>query len=320
MKFSRQTRCHHGRGDVLQIFYLGKDITNAVEVRAASITDNAGGIADSVDITFADTEKLWGNWKPQKNDTVQLKNDGFDSGLMFIDELHQERGIFTIRALSIPQEAKTEKTKSWEQVRFLEIALDICKTRGFILQTYGVENWLYERVDQVDIADFAFLEQRCMLEGYVLKLTDQKAVIYSEKYLESLVSVKTIYPEDLDGNYKYSNRSQNIYHSCRLAYGNIKYEFMPTRAPLGPILKVNSIPVSSLAEAERFSKNLLRYYNKNEIKFRFGIEIDSGLAASNLITANNFGMPDGLYFANSVLHDVVNKKTLLTLRRTLEGY
>jgi len=304
----------------LQIIYQGKDINNAVEVKAASITDNAGGIADSVDMTFADTEKLWGKWNPHKNDTVQLKNDGFDSGIMFVDELQQERGIFTIRALSIPQEAKTEKTRTWEKVRFLELALDTCKNNGFTLQTFGVENWLYERVDQIDIADFVFLSHRCMLEGYVLKLTDHKAVIYSEKYLESLPSVKTVNPEDVDGKYKYFNTSQNIYHSCRVTYGNMKYEFTPSNAPAGPILKVNNVPVSSLAEAERFCKNILRYHNKNEVKFKFDIEIDSGLAAGNMITIKNFGMPDGTYFASKVIQDVANKRTFFVLRKTLEGY
>jgi uncharacterized protein len=305
----------------LQIIYQDKDITNAVEVRSASITDNAGGIADSVDITFADTEKLWGKWKPQKNDTVRLKNDGFDSGIMFVDELQQERGIFTIRALSIPQEAKTEKTRTWEQVRFLELALDICKNNGFTLQTFGVENWLYERVDQIDTADFTFLSQRCILEGYVLKLTDNKAVIYSEKYLESLATVKTLYLEDVDGKYNYINKSQKVYQSCRITYSNIQYEFTPPNAPAGPILKINNLPVSSLAEAERFSKNLLRYRNKNEIELKFSIEMDAGLAAGSMLAIENFGMPDGNYFISRVIQDAMNKRrTSFVLRKTLEGY
>lgn len=304
----------------MQIIYQGKDITNSVEVKSTSITDNAGGVADSVDITFADTEKLWSKWSPQKNDTVQVKHEGFDSGIMFVDELQQERGIFTVRALSIPQTAKSENTKTWEEVRFLELALDCCKNNGFTLETYGVENQLYERVDQIDTPDFAFLSQRCMLEGYVLKLTNKKAVIYSERYLESLVSAKTIYLEDIDGNYKYFISSMNIYQKCRVTYGNIKFEYIPNNAPSGPILKVNKLPVYSVAEAERFSKNLLRYHNKQEIKLKFTTEIEVGVAAGNVINIAGFEMFEGAYFVHKLIHDVVNNKTYYTLRKKLEGY
>ncbi len=304
----------------MQIIYQGKDITNSVEVKSASITDNAGGVADSVDITFADTDKLWGKWSPQKNDTVQIKHEGFDSGVMFVDELQQERGIYTIRALSIPQSAKSENTKTWEEVRFLELALDCCKNNGFTLQTYGVENQLYERVDQIDTPDFAFLSQRCLLEGYVLKLTNNKAVIYSEKHFESLTSAKTIYIEGVYGNYKYCNSSRGIYQSCRITYGNFKFEYVPNNAPSGPILKVNKIPVYSVAEAERYSMNMLRYHNKHEIELKFATEIEVGVAAGNVVTITSFGILDGAYFVHKLIHDVVNKKTYYTLRKKLEGY
>ena len=303
----------------LQLIYEGKDITDAVEIHKADITDNAGGIADSLEIWFDDPEGFWGQWKPKKNDKVQVKENGFDSGLMYIDELEQCRGLFVVRALAIPQDAKTENTKAWENVRFLEIASELARKYGFQLETYDIQNPLYERVDQFEQADFAFLAWRCLLEGYMLKITSQKVVIYDERYMEAQAPVKTIYIDDFDGDYKFLQKSAWIYGGCRIFFGDIKYEYKPSGA-FGPVLKFADIFVSSQAEAERFAKNILRSKNKYENTGYCTIELAPGIAAGNVIQIQGVGMADGKYFCEQVTHKLANKKTFLKLRKPLEGY
>jgi len=303
----------------MQIIYEGKDITSSVDIHRADITDIAGGKADSLEICFSDPEGMWSKWKPQKNDTIEIIEDGFSSGEMYIDELEQQRGLYIIRALSIPQEAKTHKTKSWEQVRFLEFAREIASRYGFTLQTYGIENYLYNRLDQNNQADFEFLALRCMLEGYALKITDKKVVIYDERYMENQQAVKTIYLSDFDGNFKFKNKSTEIYSSCRVTYGSIQSEYKATGI-YGPTLNISNIVLSSQAEAERYAKNILRFYNKYEQTGKCPIEFDAGIAASCNVQIVDVGMADGKYFCEKVVHRLVEGKTVLNLRRPLEGY
>ncbi|MGI5839281.1 MAG: phage late control D family protein [bacterium] len=303
----------------MQLIYQGKDITSAVEISRADIIDNSGGIADSIELQFNDPQSIWSQWQPQKGDRLQLREAGFDSGLMYVDELWQTNGVFAVRALSIPQTAKTPNTQAWEAVRFLEFATELAARHGFRLETYGITNHLYDRVDQVDEADFSFLAGRCRLEGYMLKLTDGKAVIYDERHMEAQAPVRTCTAGQLDGPYQFRDRVTDVFGACRLNYGSISYEFT---APgiAGPILKVNDIHVASLGEAERFAKGLLRSKNKYEMAGSLAVELDPGVAAGNTIGIQGVGMADGIHFCETVIHHLVAKKTVLKVRRPLEGY
>lgn len=304
----------------MQVIYENSDITSLVNINKADFTDNAGGIADSLDIQFGDPEGVWSKWKPKRNDKVQISQGSFKSGLMFIDELEQQRGMFKIRALSIPQEAKSCNTKGWEAVRFLELASELASRYGFQLQTYGTTNYLYDRVDQFEKADFEFLSDRCLLEGYLLKITDSKVVIYSEAYMEGMQEVKTINLQQFDGAYNFKDTSTGIYNSCTINYGSIKCEYKPAAAPIGPVLSYKDIYIASQGEGERYAKNLLRAYNKNESTGRCTIELDTALAAGNSINIKGVGLADGKYFCSQIVHKLMDKKTNLKLRKPLEGY
>jgi len=302
----------------MQLIYEGKDITGVVDIQSADIVGNAGGNSDSLDIRFNDTKGIWSRWKPQKNHTLQFTSNGLTSGLMYVDEIKQQRGIFTIRALSIPQKAKTENTKAWENVRFLEFAQEMATKNGFTLKTYGIENNLYKRIDQYEKADFEFLDSRCKLEGCILKLFNKNAIIYKEKYMEDQAYVKTIYIDQFDGPFEFTSKSTGIYGSSRLSYNDIKYEYNP--GLLGPMLKITDVTVDNLAEAERYTKNLLRLENKTENTGYFTINIDVSISAGSTINVSGVGMADGRYIITQSVHKIVSKKTFLRVRKPLGGY
>ncbi|MFO7153934.1 MAG: hypothetical protein DIU64_003095 [Caldicoprobacter oshimai] len=303
----------------MRIIYEGVDITEAIEVKKADIIDNAGGVADSIELWFDDPQGFWSQWQPQKNHRVELKEGGFDSGVMYVDELEQKRGFFIIRALSIPQEAKTDRTKSWENIRFMELANELAAKYGFPLETYGVQNYLYQRVDQYEQADFEFLAWRCMLEGYALKIAGEKVIIYSEKYIESQAPAKTLYIDQFDGDFGFRIKATGIFGACRVSYGDISYEFRPA-GTLGPTMQITDIYVSSQGEAERFAKNLLRAKNKYEHTGYCTIELDPGIAAGTVLQIAGVGLADGKYFCEQTVHRLVERKTFLRLRRPVEGY
>ncbi len=307
----------------LNITYEGVDITQSIEVCKADITDNAGGLADSVELVFSDTEKLWGRWKPKKGDRVVVGESGFSSGLMYVDQLEQLRGVYIIKALSIPQHSKTAKTKSWENVRFLEFSGEIARNYGFELLTYGIQNWSYSRVDQIEQTDFEFLAYRCILEGYILKICNAKVIIYNERYQEAQGSAKDIYPEDIDGDYEFRSVSAGLYSSCLLRSnspnGFIQSEYKPDNPPAGPVLKKN-IAVDNQAEADRFTRALLRYENKRENSGKIQIPLDSGLAAGNNIYVHGLALLEGKCFVEKIVHRLVDKKSSLKIRKPLEGY
>lgn len=304
----------------MYLIYEGVDISKDVEVHKADLIDNAGSELDSLELWFDDPKKLWSKWEPEKNHKVQVIQDGFKSGLMYIDELEQQRGMFIIRALPIPQEAKNQHTQGWEAVRFLEFATQLAYRYGFKLKTYHIENFLYDRVDQYEQADFNFLLWRCLLEGYLLKIASNTVNIYSESYMEGLTSVKTIDINKFDGQYKFLSKATNIFNSCKINNNGITSEFKPVNASSGSILKHNDIYIGSQAEGDRYSKNLLRLKNKYENTGKFTVKLDTTLAATSNINIKGVGLADGKYFCEQVVHRFIDEKTTIRCRKPLEGY
>lgn len=302
---------------IMKLIYEGKDITKDIEIHLADFTDNASGELDSLELQVNDPKGLWSKWKPEKNHTVQVKDSGFDTGIMYIDELIQHRSFITLKALPIKQEAKTPRTKAWDDVRFFEFAQEIAGRHGLQLDTYNIDNHLYKRVDQIEQSDFEFLAWRCLLEGYCLKVSANSIIIYNEGIREKVSPIKTLTPDNIDGEYVFKNKSNNIFGSCKIIGHN--YEFKDPNA-YGPILKVKNLVVSSQAEAQRFTKGLLRAKNKYEKTFSYTDRFDPGVAAGNTFTLKLFGLADGSYFAYHVIHHFVRGKTSYKLRQPLEGY
>lgn len=309
----------------LNILYNNIDITSSVEPLRINLTDNAGGIPDSIESIFSDTDEIWSQWKPIKNDTLEVKQDGYSTGLMYVDELFQSAGIFQLKALSIPQHSKTARSQGWGNVRFLEFVNEIAGRYGFKVQTYGIENHFYQRVDQIEQADFSFLDYRCMIEGYALKINNKNIVIYNENYLEQKVVDTTnsiVYKSDIINNFEFKNKSTNIFQKCLVKSNNysgyIQGEF-EDKTIYGPTL-TKLINCSDQAEANRFAKGNLRFANKGMITGVLPIKLNTNYAAGSNVKIKNVGMFDGKYFIDRLVHDFMNDRTNICLRRPLEGY
>ena len=77
----------------MRLIYEGTDITKDVEINKAMIVDTSGGEADSLEIRFSDTQRLWSKWRPEKNHRIELNKQGFSSGEMYIDAWEQIPGF-----------------------------------------------------------------------------------------------------------------------------------------------------------------------------------------------------------------------------------
>jgi hypothetical protein len=309
----------------LNILYNAVDITNSVEIIKTILTDNSGGVPDNIECIFSDINDLWSQWKPKKNDTLEVKQDGYSTGLMFIDELSQSAGMFKLKALSISQNSKTTRSQGWENIRFLEFINEIGGRYDFNIQTYGIENFLYQRVDQIEQADFSFLAYRCMLEGYALKINNKNIVIYNENYLEKkdIENVSSIiYKSDILNNFEFKNKSIGIFQKCLIksngSSGVLQGQFEDKNVFGATLTK--QIQCSDIAQANRFAKGYLRATNKEMITGSLPIKLNTNYAAGTNIEVKKIGMFDGKYFIDKVVHDLINNRTGLYLRKPLEGY
>jgi hypothetical protein len=306
----------------MNIFYNNVDITKSCDVKKADIVDNAGRKADSIELLLADTENQWSAWGPKKGDEIEISESGFSSGTMYIDELWQLKGMFKIRAIATPLDSKTPKFRSWENIQFLKVAEDLVEDAGLVLQTFNIQNYTYDRVDQLWENDIECLNRLCIREGYALKISNGKAIIYDEKQQENTDSITTLYKANFIGDYAFGTVTNGLKQKCILNFMDsngkvINSEFSCNIA--GGILKKGD-RVSNQAEADRFVIGYLRDKNIYEYIGNVEININSNLAAGNIVTVDDVGMFDGIYYIDSIVHKLAQERSKLILRKPLEGY
>lgn len=304
----------------MKVIYENTEIN--LQVSDCKVIDNMGGKADSLAITFADIKNECRKWKFKKNHIIEVIEERFSTGRMYVDEFGCGVGTYSIRALSIKKKVKTKFTRTWENVRFLELVNDLIKDEGLELDTYGtIENYEYARVDQIEKNNIEFLNERCVLEGYNLKICDGKAIIVSEMFLEQQEESLILNPSAFVGKYSFNCTSKDIYGGCEISYASTK--FIKGRYILNQdyeLLKLRNIMVSSSYEADRFAKNILRSYNKYEVTGTFYLNKNTNIAAGVTLKIENLDSFNGKYIVDRVYQDLILGKTKVSVRKVLEGF
>lgn len=306
----------------MKVIYESKDITPDIEVVQAWIFDSAGGIADRAELHLSDVSDLWSIWKPQKGHSLELKSGVFSSGEMRVDQIRQELGSVVIEAVSLKPEAMTKRTRSWEMVRFKQVAADLAGAAGLNLERLDIDDWLYDRIDQNDVEPLVLLSHLCMREGYRLKLAGDSAYIYDERKFEQMPPAATIYRYDLH-HFEYLDRSVEIFGGCELNYYGggtpVRYSYSVPSASVDGILKVNE-RVTSSGEAERFAKGYLRAVNKFERTAKTVTRLLPSVAGGSTVELLGTGLSAGKFFVEMAVHELVGEVTELQVRGLLEGY
>ncbi len=304
----------------IKVIYEGTEIN--IEVSDCRIIDNMGGKADSLAISFADIKNECRKWDFAKNNTIEIIDKPFRTGVMYIDCFGCSSGSYNIDAISIKKTFKSKKTRTWEKVNFLDLAEDLMQELGLKLETYGIDDFQYSRVDQIQKNNLEFLNYRCMLEGYNLKISNGKALIVSENFLQNQNEVLTLNPSCFIGKYNFKCKSNDVYGGCEtISFSGtlIKGSYISNKAN-GELIKITDIPITSIGEANRFSKNILMSLNKYETIGIFTINKNTLIAAGNLIKIENLDSFNGKYIIENIIHDLISGKSKLTVRKIMEGY
>ena len=305
----------------MNLYYNGVDIYGDVSVNYCVHEMFAEKQADSLVLRFNDTKGVWSKWNPAEGDEIRFKEGASDTGKMFIHSMKPENGLYTIRALSMPVTGKTKKSKSWEGVRFLQIANEIAAAHGLTFENYGCADQVYPYLSQDNETDFALFSRLCTLEGCQMLIYDGKLLAYNEAYIEAQTVAGSL-EVDENGNFAYRDNRAACYGSCEVNSGSFSGSFKAPGATGSAILRPDNIKATSNSEAARFAKGLLRNANKYGHTGQFSKSLLTGYAAASLLTLKTpkASAWDGPVFVYKVRHDFVGNKSTLYFRDLLEGY
>ena len=306
----------------MKLIYEGVDIWGDVSVNRIFHDMYAEKHADTLTIRLNDTRKLWDGWAPKPDDTIAVEDGAAKSGTMFVEGMTPENGLYVIRATSTPQTMKVKHTKSWEKVKLTQLAQEIASRHGLAFSSYGISDQLYQYVTQENLADLAFLQQRCTLEGAAFLVYDKKLVLYDEAYMEGQTPSKTL-EIPRNGNFEYTDNAAKGYGKATAKNGSFTGSFDSGNGLTKELVRVLKVQIASQTEADRFAKGILRDANKDATTGTFWT---SGLlreyAAGSVADVQTSGASswNGPGFISAMRHDYTKKATKVTIRKPLEGY
>lgn len=306
----------------MKILYEGVDIYPDISVHRCYHDMYAEKQSDELLLKLNDTRELWDSWNPKKGDTIAIEDGAAKTGKMFVESVVPESGIITLRAYSVPQSAKDTRSKSWEKVKFLQLAQEIAGRHGLTLETYGITDQTYDYVEQNNLADFAFFQNRCTLEGAAFLVYDGKLVVYDEARMESQQPVDTITITPAN-DFEYRDEGTNAYGSAEAVNGGLIGTFTAPSGGDKVLRRILPFRMTDQSEADRFAKGLLRDANKNAtVGTLWTGSLLRDYAAGSVVTLATEGVKswDGTAFISWIRHDYVKTRSKLYLRKPLEGY
>ncbi len=275
----------------------------------------------------------------QRNKLTDGKDSILDCGYFEIDSIDGSGppSKVTLRATSLPYSSSIRyvlKNRVWENISIHTIAMDIAKQNNMECKFYSGFNKWFERKEQVNMSDIAFLRELCLETGISLKVSSKMIILFNAYEFETKETIRTIkkYESDIL-SYKFStNFNDTAYDCCHVSYTNpqtkktIEYTYTPRENSKKSkseknILEINE-KVNNKEEARQIAMKRLREKNKNEFKAEFNLIGDTCLVAGVTVQAEGFGkIFDGKYIVESAVHKPTDGYTVnINLRKVLEGY
>ena len=305
----------------MQIEYEGADITKDVSVDTCWHDMYGTGKSDSLIIKFNDTRGLWDSWNPKAGDKIKVTDGAATTGQMYVELARPESSLIVIRALSMPIDAsRVRRSKSWEQVRLLQLVSEVCDRYGLTYETYGVEDQTYSYVDQAMLPDFEFLARRCAFEGASFLTYDGKLIVYKGQYMDTQSPQGTIKAEP-GMDYKFAADEDARFGTMKVTDGSYTGEY--TGEDGKTFTHTIGDRISDQSEADRFAKGLLRFKNKDTRTFT--LDTDTFMrqyAAGSVFTveASAAASWDGPAYIEHMRHDYVRRRSKMWARQVIEDY
>lgn len=362
------------RKTTVDIYIRGKNVTMSLlpYLKQTTFNNSIGNEVDELVLDLADRDDLFiGPWLPERGDKLAVTvtcSDWFKDGDKI--EFKCGNGDFEIDSVATkgpPNEVSIKavstlnstirrelRDKSWEKIYFKELSRQIAEKHNLTL-VFRTEDSFFDRIDQKEQSDLAFLAQTANELDCILKIENNKLIIFDEEDLELQDVTVTIKRSDTK-SWDLKTEAHDLYKEVKVHYFNphekkkntatISHKRIkrgssnkkkPTNHPKpkdkystwsyldqanlkggGKTLELRR-RFRSLAEAQRYAIAKLRQKNKGETTGEIQLMGNPNLPAGVVIALDGFGWYDGAYLVEKSSHKILSSGygTDITIRRVL---
>lgn len=303
----------------MNLYYQGTDITKYVRMRSCVVRDSAGERCDSLKIEF-DNAQTWYGWGPQEDDEIRVTHNGYDSGILYMNTVLPEDGLFTLIATALPCRARRKEYRSFTGKTLEEILLACGMASGMKSALFGLDGRTgIPYIQQENEGCAAFLRRLLQMEGAELKCVNGKYTGIGIAYAQELAPSQCLEVTATSEKTEY-RRSGNALRSLtvRTPYGSATAT--DTNVPSSHTRTVrNDLPARNSVQAGRWARGLLLAENRKIESLTLETAFNIGFTAMTRVNITGTTDATGEWLVQEAEHDLINLTSRAVLHRCIRS-
>jgi putative bacteriophage regulatory protein len=208
------------------------DISDEIahSISSLNYTDNSKNAIDDLEIELENLDYRWlKEWYPDENAQLlvgiheELENETnfLDLGTFYVDEPTFEDHKLTLKCLALPLDQNIRDQKNsvaWERVTLKELVMQIANKHEMNAELYA-ENVFFERLDQNQETDLAFINRVVKEIGLNMKVSDDKIIIFDDEEMEKNDTIEVFNIKDYRiRSFSLKKKNKEIYDKVEVSY------------------------------------------------------------------------------------------------------
>ena len=208
------------------------DISDEIahSISSLNYTDNSKNAIDDLELELENLDYRWlKEWYPDENaqllvgihEEKENETNFLDLGTFYVDEPTFENNRLNLKCLALPLDQNIRDQKNsvaWERITLKELVTQIANKHEMNAEIYA-ENEFFERLDQNQETDLAFINRIVKETGLNMKVSDDKIIIFDDEEMEKndTVEIFNINDERIR-SFSLKKKNKEIYDNVEVSY------------------------------------------------------------------------------------------------------
>lgn len=208
------------------------DISDEIahSISSLNYTDNSKNAIDDLELELENLDYRWlKEWYPDENaqllvgihEEKENETNFLDLGTFYVDEPTFENNRLNLKCLALPLDQNIRDQKNsvaWERITLKELVTQIANNHEMNAEIYA-DNEFFERLDQNQETDLAFINRVVKETGLNMKVSDDKIIIFDDEEMEKndTVEIFNINDERIR-SFSLKKKNKEIYDNVEVSY------------------------------------------------------------------------------------------------------
>ena len=208
------------------------DISDEIahSISSLNYTDNSKNAIDDLELELENLDYRWlKEWYPDENaqllvgihEEKENETNFLDLGTFYVDEPTFENNRLNLKCLALPLDQNIRDQKNsvaWERITLKELVTQIANKHEMNAEIYA-DNEFFERLDQNQETDLAFINRVVKETGLNMKVSDDKIIIFDDEEMEKndTIEIFNINDERIR-SFSLKKKNKEIYDNVEVSY------------------------------------------------------------------------------------------------------